>query len=274
MSLLNVPANYGRSTQGTKASRLSRGENFPSRRHGASPPITPPLGSGASGKGYKVSGRGKRVESRHSRKEQEREQRRRDRRRRDEERNSEKRGSVTLTTTTIITMGDVVTEIGITMVGLIIMIGTTTTIATIQEVMAVEAQAHDKVMIIIMKAVTAQGVTDLLVIMVIAAKVTRVSMGQRNQVSAVIVGVAETATGTIGIIENRQEGKGLLGAMKRKNRTNPKGTCQKCEMILAKMVVKVNANLIKVNTMFHQYQVLRIFIPPGQVEARRIRLHL
>ena len=188
--------------------------------------------------------------------------------------NSEKRGSVTLTTTTIITMGDVVTEIGITMVGLVITIETTTTIATIQEVMAVEAQAHDKVMIIIMKAVTAQGVTDLLVIMVIAAKVTRVSMGQGNQVSAVIVGVAETATGTIGIIENRQEGKGLLGAMKRKNRTNPKGTCQKCEMILAKMVVKVNANLIKVNTMFHQYQVLRIFSPPGQVEARRIRLHL
>ena len=90
VSLLNVPANYGRSTQGTKASRLSRGENFPSRRHGASPPITPPLGSGASGKGYKVSGRGKRVESRHSRKEQEREQRRRDRRRRDEERKQRK----------------------------------------------------------------------------------------------------------------------------------------------------------------------------------------
>ena len=84
--------------------------------------------------------------------------------------NSEKRGSVTLTTTTIITMGDVVTEIGITMVGLVIMIETTTTIATIQEVMVVEAQAHDKVMIIIMKAVTAQGVTDLLVIMVIAVR--------------------------------------------------------------------------------------------------------
>ena len=187
---------------------------------------------------------------------------------------SEKRGSVTLTTTTTITMVGVVTEIGITMVGLIIMIGTTTTIVMIQEVMVAAVQTRDKVMIIIMKAVTAQGVTDLLVIMVIAAKVTRVSMGQRNQVSAVIVGVAETATGTIGIIENRQEGKYLLGAMKRKNRTNPKGTCQKCEMILAKMVVKVNANLIKVNTMFHQYQVLRIFIPPGQVEARRIRLHL
>ena len=87
--------------------------------------------------------------------------------------NSEKRGSVTLTTTTIITMGDVVTEIGITMVGLVITIETTTTIATIQEVMAVEAQAHDKVMIIIMKAVTAQGVTDLLVIMVIAAKIIK-----------------------------------------------------------------------------------------------------
>ena len=91
--------------------------------------------------------------------------------------NSEKRGSVTLTTTTIITMGDVVTEIGITMVGLIIMIGTTTTIVMIQEVMAVEVQTHDKVMIIIMKTVTAQGATALLVIMAIAAKVARVSMG-------------------------------------------------------------------------------------------------
>ena len=211
---------------------------------------------------------------RHSRKEQEREQRRRDRRRRDEERNSEKRGSVTLTTTTTITMVGVVTEIGITMVGLIITIGTTTTIVMIQEVMAVEVpssrQGDDYHYENRNSSRRDRSPRDN----GYSSKSTRVSMGQRDQVSAVIVGMAETATGTIGIIENRQEGKGLLGAMKRKNRTNPKGTCQKCEMILAKMVVKVNANLIKVNTMFHQYQVLRIFIPPGQVEARRIRLHL
>ena len=91
VSLLNVPANYGRSTQGTKASRISRNENFPSRRKGVSPPITPPLGSNASGKGYKVShSRNKRVDSRQSRKEQEKEQRRKDRRRRDEERKHRK----------------------------------------------------------------------------------------------------------------------------------------------------------------------------------------
>ena len=205
MSLLNVPANYGRSTQGTKASRLSRGENFPSRRHGVSPPITPPLEVVLVVKVIKsavvvnVWTAGTLARNRSESKD-------------DEigegvmkKESSEKRGSVTLTTTTIITMVDVVTEIGITMVGLVIMIGTTTTIVMIQEVMAVAVQAHDKVMIIIMKAVTAQGATALLVIMAIAAKVARVNMGQKNQVSAVIVGMAETATGTIGIIENRQE---------------------------------------------------------------------
>ncbi len=93
VSLLNVPANYGRSTQGTKASRLGgRNENFPSRRKGVSPPITPPLGSNGSGKGYKISNNrhSKRVDSRQSRKELEREQRRKDRRRRDEERKQRK----------------------------------------------------------------------------------------------------------------------------------------------------------------------------------------
>ena len=194
--------------------------------------------------------------------------------------NSEKRGSVTLIMIMIITTAptliDVVIETGIVMAGLTIMIGTTTTIVMIQEVMVAAVQTRDKVMIIIMKIGTARGATALLAIM---AEVARANMDQRNQVSAVIVGVAETVIETIGIIENRHEVKGRLGAMKRKNKKNLKGTCHECGMMMeiVKMVVMgvmVDVNLIKVNIMFHQYQVLRIFIPQVKVEVPgKIRLH-
>jgi cyclin-dependent kinase-like len=83
VTLSNVPTNSG------GASHASRGrqQNYPGRRNGVSPPITPPLGS-HGGRVMAVGGKQPsiRVDSRQSRKEEEREQRRRDkeRRRRDE----------------------------------------------------------------------------------------------------------------------------------------------------------------------------------------------
>ena len=84
VTLSNVPTNSV--GQNSHASR-GRQQNYPGRRNGVSPPITPPLGS-SGGRLLAVGGKqpSVRADSRQSRKEEEREQRRRDkdRRRREE----------------------------------------------------------------------------------------------------------------------------------------------------------------------------------------------
>jgi cyclin-dependent kinase-like len=95
VTLSNVQSHKFGQTQ-MKPSRIARQQNYPGRRNGVSPPITPPLGSN-SGKQrlMKVSNskmKPSRVDSRQSRKDREREERRKERRRRDEEKKHRSNG--------------------------------------------------------------------------------------------------------------------------------------------------------------------------------------